>query len=427
MADPPARSALRTLSLAAVERVRESGLSIDRFRGIALYDTAKDEIFTLLDDFQSAEQSLVSISLLPERYGVGEVRRLTLQFIYQLLARLGEPEFDEEVFESLWVDFLAELEEPQWVFRAVANVRYVTAEDALFDLGDGVSIRGRSFEELSELGFSEAELQRLADDWSGFGASSYVMLVEDRVEKSPDNLILSSLGTEFTKAQRALEALRLLAPGDIGIGRIWVRRVARFNVGLGGIQMVGYPIPTFGSNYELTDSIADAVPAMYDALRQLETSGYGGAPGNLDLALRSFMATYDRPLAGGDSRVLDAITSVEAVLGSGIEISFKLSFRVAGILAADDEERVQIFNEMKAYYDLRSRLVHGETLKEKHRQLVADVEPLRHIVRALLRGFIRLALTPGHGYGKQFFQERLDAALLDEAERHRLRSALGIA
>jgi hypothetical protein len=427
MADPPARSALRTLSLAAVERVRESGLSIDRFRGIAFYDTAKDEIFTSLDDFQSAEQSLVSISLLPERYGVGEVRRLTLQFIYQLLARLGEPEFDEEVFESLWVDFLAELEEPQWVFRAVANVRYVTAEDALFDLGDGVSIRGRSFEELSELGFSEAELQRLADDWSGFGASSYVMLVEDRVEKSPDNLILSSLGTEFTKAQRALEALRLLAPGDIGIGRMWVRRVARFNVGLGGIQMVGYPIPTFGSNYELTDSIADAVPAMYDALRQLETSGYGGAPGNLDPALRSFMATYDRPLAGGDSRVLDAITSVEAVLGSGIEISFKLSFRVAGILAADDEERVQIFNEMKAYYDLRSRLVHGETLKEKHRQLVADVEPLRHIVRALLRGFIRLALTPGHGYGKQFFQERLDAALLDEAERHRLRSALGIA
>lgn len=426
MADPPARPALRTLSLAAVERIRESGLSIDRFRGIAFYDTAKDEIFTSLDAFQAAEQSIASISLLEERYGAGEVRRLTLQFIYQLLARLDEPEFDENVFESLWVDFLAELDEPEWVFRAVANVRYVTAEGASFDLGDGVSIRGRSFDDLSELGFSEAELQGLADDWSGFGAGSYVMLVEDRVEKSPDNLILSSLGTEFTKAQRALGALRLLAPGDIGIGRIWARRVARFNVGLGGIQMVGYSIPTFGSNYELTDAIADAVPAMYDALRHLEIDGYHGAPGNFDLALRSFMATYDRPLAGGDSRVLDAITAVEAVLGSGIEISFKLSFRVAGILAADDAERVKIFNEMKAYYDLRSRLVHGESLKEKHRQLVADVEPLRLLLRALLRGFIHLALTPGHGYGKQFFQERLDAALQDEAERNRLRAALGI-
>ncbi len=426
MADPPARSALRTLSLAALEHIRESGLSVDRFRGVAFYDTAKDEIFTSHYVFQPAEQSIASIPLLKERCGVGEVRRLTLQFIYQLLARLDEPEFGEEVFEPLWVDFLAELEKPQWVFRAVANVRYVNAEGASFDLGDGVSIRGRSFEELSELGFSEADLQGLADDWSGFGASSYVMLVEDRVEKSPENLILSSLGTEFTKAQRALEALRLLAPGDIGIGRMWVRRVARFNVGLGGIQIVGYSIPTFGSNYELTDSIADAVPAMYDALRQLETSGYGGGPGNLDLALRSFMATYDRPLASGDSRVLDAITAVEAVLGSGIEISFKLSFRVAGILAADDAERVKIFNEMKAYYDLRSKLVHGVTLKEKHRQLVADVEPLRHLVRALLRGFINLALTPGHGYGKQFFQERLDPALLDGAERNRLRSALGM-
>jgi hypothetical protein len=130
MADSPARSALRTLSLAAVERVRESGLSIDRFHGIAFYDTAKDEIFTSLSDFQPAVRSIASISLLQERYGVGEARRLTLQFIYQLLARLDEPEFDEDVLESLWVDFLAELEESQWVFRAVANVRYVTAEDA---------------------------------------------------------------------------------------------------------------------------------------------------------------------------------------------------------------------------------------------------------------------------------------------------------
>jgi hypothetical protein len=228
------------------------------------------------------------------------------------------------------------------------------------------------------------------------------------------------------KAQRALRALRLLARGDIGIGRMWVSRPARFNVGLGFGHIIGYSVPVLGSNYRLTDSIAAAVPDVYEALRYLENHGYGGAPGNLDLALRSFMATYDRPLARGDSRVLDAITAIEAVLGSGTEIAFKLSFRVAGILGADGARRVAIFERMKAYYDLRSRLVHGESLKEKHRRLIADVEPLRDLVRELLKGFIHLAITPDHPYGKQFFQERLDAALQDESERTRLRNALGV-
>jgi len=65
-------------------------------------------------------------------------------------------------------------------FRGVANVRYLTAEDLSFELSDGISIRGRVFDELTGLGFSDLELQGLADDWSGFGASSYVMLVAER-------------------------------------------------------------------------------------------------------------------------------------------------------------------------------------------------------------------------------------------------------
>jgi hypothetical protein len=428
MPEPQARAALHTLSATALGRIRASGQPIESFRGIAIYDTSKDEIFTSLDGFDEAEQELAAIPSLQERYGVDQASRLALQFIYELLGRLQEPVFDEELFESLWANFLAELAEPQWLFRGVANARFLAAEGPSFDLGDGVSIKWRSAEELSPLGFSDAALAGLFDDWAGFGASSYIMLVEDRLDKAPDNFILSSSSSLFGKAQRSLCALRLLAPGDIGIGRMWVGRPMRFNVGLGGTHMVGHSVPAFGSEFQLTESIAAAVPAMYDALRRLETQGYGAAPGNLDLALRSFRATYDRPAAESDSRVLDAITALEAVLASSEgEITFKLSFRVAGILAAGDAERVHIFNEMKAYYDLRSKLVHGSSLKEKHHRLIADVEPLRHHVRELLRGLIHMALTPGDPpYSKQFFTEHLDAALLDRPERDRLRSKLGM-
>jgi hypothetical protein len=83
-------------------------------------------------------------------------------------------------------------------------VRSLTAEGGPFEFGDGVSIRGRSFEELRELGFSQHILTALSDHWAGFGASSYVMLIETRAPKSPDNFILGNLGTEFTKAWRVL-------------------------------------------------------------------------------------------------------------------------------------------------------------------------------------------------------------------------------
>jgi hypothetical protein len=101
MEEPQARAALLTLSGAALGRVRASGQPIERFRGIAIYDTSKDEIFTSLDGFDAAEQSLASIPTLQERYGVDQAGRLALQFIYELLGRLREPAFDEELFESL--------------------------------------------------------------------------------------------------------------------------------------------------------------------------------------------------------------------------------------------------------------------------------------------------------------------------------------
>jgi hypothetical protein len=207
---------------------------------------------------------------------------------------------------------------------------------------------------------------------------------------------------------------------------MWLTRAARFNVGLGGSHMLGFSVPRMGSDYVLTESIAEAVPDVYGKLQFLERYGYGAVVGNLDLALRFFMATYDRWPASADSRVLDAITAIESVLGSGTEIAFEMSFRIARILADDDAQRIAIFDQMETYYDLRSRLVHGETLQAKHRGLLRDVEPLRDLARRLIRGLIELAVAPGHSYDRGFFQQRLDASLQEEAARSALRRVMGL-
>src|SRR5262249_38094704 len=148
--------------------------------------------------------------------------------------------------------------------------------------------------------------------------------------------------------------------------------------------------------------------------------------GNLEVALRSFAATFDRYPSFQDPQLLDAITALEALLGTGTELSFRLAFRVAGLLGTNDKERAKLLTVMREFYDTRSRIVHSGRLNEKHRQCLQKLEELRSIVRRLLRSFVSLAAQPAHRYTRAFFVEKLDAALLDDEERKKLQTTLDI-
>jgi len=127
-----------------------------------------------------------------------------------------------------------------------------------------------------------------------------------------------------------------------------------------------------------------------------------------------------------DTKLVDAITALEAVLGSEVEIAFKLSFRVASLLAATDEQRATLLKTIKGFYDARSRIVHGGRLGKKQSASLAAVDDLRDIVRRLLRSFVLFAADDARKVGKRFFTEELDAALVDTRCREHLRELLGL-
>jgi hypothetical protein len=307
-------------------------------------------------------------------------------------------------------------------------VRSFTCEKNYLALGDGIAIRGRNFAELATLGFSQAILDRISEDWSGLGASSFVLVADDSVLKEPANIFGPDTAV-WTKAIRAVGACRLAAAGSISIGPMWVVRVARFNFGLGGLVRVGVSIPSIGAQYAWSETVAAVYSGIYRELAGLEKSGYSASPGNLDVALRAFMATYDRWPSAQDSQLLDSITALEALealLGTETEIAFKLAFRVAALLAPNDTERGELLKLMKEFYDTRSKLVHGAGLREKHRRCLAQVDELRSLVRRLLRSFVAFAANPPDTYNKAFFNEQLDVALVDATKREDLRTALGL-
>jgi len=422
-----ARDALRALVGKATSTAIANGQPVHELQGVAFYDTERDATVRSLASFDTAIQAVTDIPDFVTHFGTDAAERVVLQFVYEYFTRVDELRYDEAMFDALWLDLQTETRHPEWVTRGVANVRHFRSEDLAIDLGDGISVRGRNSRALASLGFGPPFWELLSRDWAGPGASSFVIVAEHTLAKRPENLVRTESGSVWIKAIRAIGALRLAAAGDVSIGPMWFVRPAHFNVGIGGIQGTYASVPAFGgSEYVWTELIARAYPRLYDELAQLERDGYGKSPGNLSIALRSFMATCDRWPPGPDSKLLDATTALEALLGAYTEIAFKLAFRVAGLVAGSDDERSAIFKLMKDFYDTRSRLVHGGHLKKKHEMRLAKVDELRSLVRRVLRAFVAFATNPPSVYRRSFFETELDAALVNTAEREKLRVALGL-
>jgi hypothetical protein len=426
MVEMVAKCQVRTLINDAISKAINTSRPFASLRGVAFFDMRRDDFLLTLEKFGTTATAIKALPDFCTRFGEDAGTRALLQLVYEYFDQVGELKFDNMVFEKLWTAFTTERGIETWLCRGVANLRFFQANTMILHLGDGVSIRGRNYEDLKSLGFDDAVIDRIIDDWSGFGASSYVLVVESTMEKKPDKLIMLDSFSPTVKAMRAVQALRLLARGAVGIGRMWVQRIAHFNFGIGGLSSAGASIPTLGNVFVWTDEVAQAYPIAYEELTKIENGGYGNAPGNLEVALRSFAATFDRYPTFQDSKLLDAITALEALLGTGTELSFRLAFRVAGLLGASDKERARLLKEMREFYDTRSRIVHGGRLNEKNRLCLQKFEELQSIVRRLLRSFVSLAAQPAHRYTRAFFAEDLDATLLDDEERRKLQTALHI-
>lgn len=76
-----------------------------------------------------------------------------------------------------------------------------------------------------------------------------------------------------------------------------------------------------------------------------------------DAIIKSEINTY---------KILSAMSSFEAILtGTETEIAYKTRLRVAKLLSYFDFNSIHVFNKMKDAYNLRSKLVHGSSIKTK--------------------------------------------------------------
>lgn len=350
-----------------------------------------------------------------------------MQFVYEYLTRTDRLTFDEPAFAATFEAFTSELDDPNWRFVAFANLRDFSSEDPLIDFGDGISIRHRSLDEIEgRLRWTDWHLDYLRRDWSeGHATSQHVVWVESTLEKTPDAAVLSDSATGPGRMQDLLLALWLFAPGDLSIGTIFTSPAAKFHIrGRGLVRVPSMPGDIWGRTYQLAANQAADVRAIYDdvvAFRQATA-----VPSNVRLAVRRFESVYSRGIRQREDRIVDELIALEALAGSGTELKFRLAFRVSSLLASDDVERLAIFDAMRRYYDIRSKIVHGGDLGPGERALIDDDADLRSIVRRLVRGVIFASAHSGLQLAAPYIDKHLDRALLDAPQRQELRGKLDL-
>jgi Apea-like HEPN len=395
-------------------------------RGTALYDSSRDKPITELAEFGGAVAALQADPVIAKIYGLENAPRLAIQFVYNTCGLLDNGIDIPSAIEATWSALVTESSNPHWRFAAVTNLSNFSFTGDMANLGHGVSIQGRSFDHLrEELGFDQADLDVLTEDWSaGGGASSYVLVVETSQAKTPANFILSSDGAAYPLASRALLAMRLLGAGAPHFGRMFLKRPAVFNTGIGGRSYGGFTIWWPGAQYNLAETMIPEIRQQVDTLiaveRDLETSAR-----HIGLALRSFSSIYDRLMHQGEDCIIDSITALEALWKLDSELAFRLAFRTASLLGTSDNLREQVFDTLRTYYGIRSKIVHGTTLRASESALVLNDEPLREIVRKTLRAFIYLLANPGVWTVEQLAKDP-DAALLHSGKRSALQQAMAI-
>jgi hypothetical protein len=135
-------------------------------------------------------------------------------------------------------------------------------------------------------------------------------------------------------------------------------------------------------------------------------------------ALSQALALYSAD-NGEYLNTVGSITALEALLTKKEEtegLTYRLALRVANLLGTDAGSRKSIFRQVKDFYNLRSKIVHGVKLDTKLLGRLNALESLREMVRRVLLSTMALY---SEGTQPAELPDLLDEVALDDETRKR--------
>jgi len=235
-------------------------------------------------------------------------------------------------------------------------------------------------------------------------------------------------GLFYFPATNFFRLLRLFKPGGLVAGDTFVVVKALSSEGVWATAMnkrcseVAIDYTLLGTESRSYTLLSSEVPffnlfskALLPQLEALQKPEFVAAPPPLEIAL----LLYNQDERDVGVAVLNALTALEALLTneSNAELSYRLSLRVANLLESDDASRLNKFKEMKEFYDLRSKIVHGSAskLSPKLQIRAQNIDSLREILRRTILSVMALLLDANSTEVR--LDEILDQLVFDDARR----------
>ncbi len=132
-------------------------------------------------------------------------------------------------------------------------------------------------------------------------------------------------------------------------------------------------------------------------------------------------------LYGGDNpptmEAVELVTAFESLITKKDEtegLTYRLAMRTANLMGRDADERRAIFRQVKQFYGLRSRLVHGAELDDKLARRLDELDSMRELLRRLLLSLMALLSD-----GKRLtdIPDLIDELAFDEDRRKEVQKA----
>jgi Apea-like HEPN len=116
--------------------------------------------------------------------------------------------------------------------------------------------------------------------------------------------------------------------------------------------------------------------------------------------------------------IIDLFICLESLMLEQEEgLSIRLAQRTANLLGDNAKSRLTIYKQLREFYGLRSKIVHGSNLSNKQRERLKNIQPLREIARravlAVLGVSVEIPLGP-------LLYGALDKMSLDDEKRKHL-------
>lgn len=323
-------------------------------------------------------------------------------YLSYFLTRQLPERFDAKTFDRMYYDLEQFFHSDSVDLQVFSPLYNFSGDFHEIDFGDGMRMRRITTSELEQL----SDEVRLTSQVPSTDISSLKYVIELRcktrklIGETPTVKVPSPNVEARETFSKVITALRLFKQGTVGFNII--KAISTIDVpNLVGVPFADCVYKRFhGPPYTLTETELVEFRSFWNRLNKM----YSRQHASLSVAIRRFNYAYERDEI--EDKLVDYMIAFEALFfkeGEVGEFSHKLSVRVARFLEQKYDRRYTIWQNMKAFYDKRSKILHGEKVD------LSDV--FVNAVEDYLRRSIRLFLERSATFSHDEIISRLD---LDE-------------